>query len=83
LNYITNKCDIYIRRVVNVITNTERRNPNKPNCRILVNGGVELEIGANITFICEYDGVYTYWVQYGDTGKMVQLTEEDLKEEDP
>lgn len=42
--------------------------------------GDEMEFSANITFICEYDGVYCYWLQFGDTGKMIQLRKEDVKD---
>lgn len=42
-----------------------------------------MEISANITFICKYDGIHVYWVQYGDGGRLVQLREEDLDDEDP
>lgn len=31
-------------------------------------------------FICEVDGVHTFWISWGNQkGKMIQLTEEDLK----
>lgn len=42
-----------------------------------------MEISANIQFICEFEGLYTYWVKYGDSGKLVQIREEDLDDEDP
>lgn len=41
-----------------------------------------MKISANIQFITEVDGIYMFWVQYGDTGRMVQLTEADLEDED-
>ncbi|HZH59308.1 MAG TPA: hypothetical protein VEY70_07010 [Metabacillus sp.] len=34
-------------------------------------------------FIGEYEGIYTYWVTWGKgEGKMMQFTEEDLKDMD-
>jgi hypothetical protein len=43
-----------------------------------------VEINVHYEFIGEYDGIYMYWVTWGDgEGKMVQLTEEDLEDDDP
>lgn len=41
-----------------------------------------MEIKTSIEYIGEYDGVYMYWVSWGDGGKLIQLTEDDLKDDD-
>lgn len=39
-----------------------------------------MEIKIDYQFICEVDGIHTYWVTWGNgEGKMMQFTEEDLK----
>lgn len=52
-------------------------------CILIHRGGGYVEIRTNIEFIGEYDGVYMYWVSWNGGGKMIQLTEEDLEDDDP